>query len=107
MAIQLNGTDLNVEQLWEIAVRKSRVALGPRAVKKMTASRALVERWLSEGETVYGVTTGFGEFANVRIDIDRIEELQENLILSHAAGAGEPLPRELIFDLKTLTLLVD
>ena len=96
MAIQLNGTDLNVEQLWEIAVRKSRVALGPRAVKKMTASRALVERWLSEGETVYGVTTGFGEFANVRIDIDRIEELQENLILSHAAGAGEPLPREIV-----------
>ncbi|HAP36223.1 MAG TPA: histidine ammonia-lyase [Bacteroidetes bacterium] len=45
---------------------------------------------------IYGVTTGFGEFANVRIPHDKIEQLQTNLIISHAAGAGDPLPPEVV-----------
>jgi histidine ammonia-lyase len=56
----------------------------------------LVEKWVSRDEVIYGVTTGFGEFANVRIPLDKIRELQENLILSHAAGSGENLPPHIV-----------
>ncbi len=56
----------------------------------------LVEEWLRKKERIYGVTTGFGEFSNVSIPFDKIEELQHNLIASHAAGTGEPLPPEVV-----------
>ena len=56
----------------------------------------LVEEWLEKKERIYGVTTGFGEFSNVNIPFDKIEELQHNLIASHAAGTGEPLPPEVV-----------
>jgi histidine ammonia-lyase len=66
------------------------------ARKKINAARALVQEWIESGEIVYGITTGFGEFANVRINKKDTEKLQENLILSHAAGAGDPLPAEIV-----------
>ena len=62
----------------------------------MRRSRTLVEEWLEKKERIYGVTTGFGEFSNVNIPFDKIEELQHNLITSHAAGTGEPLPAEVV-----------
>ena len=62
----------------------------------MRRSRTLVEEWLEKKERIYGVTTGFGEFSNVNIPFDKIEELQHNLIASHAAGTGEPLPPEIV-----------
>jgi histidine ammonia-lyase len=62
----------------------------------MRRSRALVEEWLARKESIYGVTTGFGEFSNVQIPFEKIEELQHNLIVSHAAGTGEPLPPEVV-----------
>ncbi len=62
----------------------------------MAASRKLVEDWLRDGETIYGVTTGFGEFSSVRISAADIQRLQENLIVSHSAGAGDPLPRDIV-----------
>jgi histidine ammonia-lyase len=52
--------------------------------------------WIEKDETIYGVTTGFGDFATVRIKKDEIEKLQRNLIYSHSAGAGEPLPPEVV-----------
>src|SRR5207237_533124 len=57
------------------------------------AAAASVQRIVAGGETVYGVNTGFGLLANTRIPDDRLAELQTNLILSHSAGLGEPLPR--------------
>ena len=58
----------------------------------MAASRKTVERAAARGQRVYGVTTGFGKFADVAIEPERIEELQRNLVRSHAAGVGVPLP---------------
>ncbi|MDI6780180.1 MAG: aromatic amino acid lyase [Bacteroidota bacterium] len=52
--------------------------------------------WLKKGEFFYGVTTGLGEFSNVTIKTEDIERLQENLIISHSAGVGEPLPIEVV-----------
>ncbi len=93
----LNGKSLSISDLYNAAVDlKSKIALAPSAKKAMQRSRALVEEWLASDEVIYGVTTGFGEFANVRIPHDKIEELQKNLIVSHAAGAGDPLPPEVV-----------
>ncbi len=62
----------------------------------MAASRAVVQRLVTEGATAYGVTTGFGDLANVRIEPSQSAELQRNLVRSHAAGVGEPLPAEVV-----------
>jgi histidine ammonia-lyase len=92
----LNGSSLTLELLADIAYRNKPVTLAPDAVRAVTRSRAMVEKWVRTGETVYGVTTGFGEFSTVRIEPKDIRTLQENLILSHAAGTGDPLPPEIV-----------
>ena len=72
------------------------MALDPEAAERMRASRAVIERLVEEGSTVYGVTTGFGDLANVRIEPEQVAELQRNLVLSHTAGVGEPLPVDVV-----------
>src|SRR5687768_6861616 len=62
-------------------------------MQRVANAAASVDRIVASGETVYGVNTGFGLLANTRIPDDRLAELQSNLILSHSAGLGEPLPR--------------
>lgn len=97
MTLTLNGNSLTIEQLYTVATgMRNTLKLAPSAVAAMRRSRAQVEQWLKKDEVIYGVTTGFGEFANVRIPFDKIEALQRNLIVSHAAGAGEPLPYEVV-----------
>jgi histidine ammonia-lyase len=97
MKLTLNGNSLTITDLYAAAMdRTNTIALAPSAKKAMQRSRSLVEEWLSNNEVIYGVTTGFGEFANVRIPFDKIELLQRNLIVSHAAGAGDPLPYEVV-----------
>lgn len=93
----LNGNSLSISNLYSTAINsKTKISLAPSAKKAMQRSRSLVEKWLASDEVIYGVTTGFGEFANVRIPHDKIEQLQTNLIMSHAAGAGDPLPPEVV-----------
>lgn len=92
----LDGSSLSLSSLSDIVFQKRPVAVSRAAREKMRKAHALIEHWVEKGETVYGVTTGFGEFSTVRIDANRIEELQENLILSHAGGVGDPLPPEIV-----------
>jgi histidine ammonia-lyase len=95
--LTLDGNSLTIPQLYEAATNlKSKIELAASAKKQMQKSRSLVEEWIAKKEIIYGVTTGFGEFSNVHIPFDKIEELQENLIKSHAAGAGDPLPPEVV-----------
>lgn len=79
-----------LRQLWAGADAR----LDDAAMQRVSESAASVERIVASGETVYGVNTGFGLLANTRIPDDRLAELQANLILSHSAGLGEPLPRQ-------------
>jgi histidine ammonia-lyase len=72
------------------------VTLAADAADRMRASRAVVEQLVAEGRTVYGVTTGFGDLSTVRIEPEQTAELQRNLVRSHAAGVGEPLPVEVV-----------
>ena len=73
-----------------------RVRLSDAARARVTANRAYVERLVAAGESVYGVTTGFGRFATTAIALDKVEELQRNLLRSHAIGVGAPLRPELV-----------
>ncbi len=68
-------------------------SLDDASMQRVAQAAASVERIVAGGETVYGVNTGFGLLANTRIPDDRLAELQTNLILSHSAGLGDPLPR--------------
>jgi len=89
--ILLNGSSLSLAQLLAIVDRRERVGLEPSAVEAVRASRAVVDRH-AHGETpVYGINTGFGSFAEVKIAPDALEALQLNLLRSHAAGVGSPL----------------
>jgi histidine ammonia-lyase len=67
--------------------------LDDASMRRVASAAASVERIVASGDTVYGVNTGFGSLANTRIPDDRLAELQRNLILSHSAGLGDPLPR--------------
>jgi histidine ammonia-lyase len=90
--IELDGSSLTLEQLLAIADDGEPVSLAAGARERVRASRAVVERRAQGDEPAYGINTGFGSFAEVKIAPDALETLQLNLIRSHAAGLGEPLP---------------
>jgi histidine ammonia-lyase len=92
----LTGRDLTIDQVVEVARGRRPVALDADAAERMRGSRAVIERLVAEGATAYGVTTGFGDLAEVRIDPARTAELQRNLVRSHAAGVGDPLPTDVV-----------
>ena len=90
--ITLDGSSLTLEHLLAIADDNEAVALSDSARECVRASRAVVERRAGGDEPAYGINTGFGSFAEVKIAPDALETLQLNLLRSHAAGLGEPLP---------------
>src|SRR5438034_4207064 len=90
--ILLDGSSLTIEQLLAIADRGERVALSDAARDRVRRSRAVVDRRARGAEPAYGINTGFGSFAEVKISPDALETLQLNLLRSHAAGLGDPLP---------------
>ncbi len=90
-SIQLTGNDLTFAQLYDVALHGAKVSLAPDAIERMKASRAIVERVVGSGETAYGINTGFGKLASVRISTEQVRQLQVNLVRSHACGVGAPL----------------
>ena len=93
-ALHLDGQLLKLEEIARVARDAAPVQLAEEARRRMEASRRVVERILAEGRTVYGVNTGFGKLADVRISAEELDALQLNLIRSHACGVGEPLSPE-------------
>jgi histidine ammonia-lyase len=91
MSVILTGNDLSFEQLRGVALRRESVSLDPSAIVRMNASRAVVEKLVASGATAYGINTGFGKLASVRISTEQVQQLQINLVRSHACGVGEPL----------------
>ena len=90
--IVLDGSTLSLDQLVPIADRGEPVSLSPAAIERVRASRAVVDRRARGVEPAYGINTGFGSFAEVKIAPDALDALQLNLLRSHAAGLGAPLP---------------
>jgi histidine ammonia-lyase len=87
----LNGQPLALAEIQAVAQASRHVSLFHAALTRMTESRAQIESILAAGETVYGVNTGFGKLADVRIAPEHLAQLQTNLVRSHAGGVGEPL----------------
>lgn len=77
---------------WRAIYRGTEVVLDPACRAAIERSAATVARIVARGEPVYGINTGFGKLASVRIEIDDLATLQRNIVLSHAAGVGEPTP---------------
>ncbi|MDQ7794970.1 MAG: histidine ammonia-lyase [bacterium] len=90
--VELDGTSLTLEDLERVAAGQTQVALTAEAWTRVTAARAVIEDALRQGKVIYGVTTGFGNFSEVPISPSEVRQLQRNLLLSHAAGVGDPLP---------------
>ena len=101
--LELDGRTLRLEDVERVAGGDApEVRLGNAARERVSAARAFVERIVRENRIVYGITTGFGALAEVSIPPERIRELQLNLIRSHAAGVGPPLP---VAEVRATTLL--
>ena len=93
-ALALSGQALTIEEIAVVAFSGCKVAIADSAWPKIKASRAVVEAVVASGETAYGINTGFGKLADVRISNDDLQALQHNLVRSHACGLGEPLDRK-------------
>jgi histidine ammonia-lyase len=102
MKLNPESVDLStLRRLWQ----GEAASLDDASMQRVAAAAASVDRIVAGGETVYGVNTGFGLLANTRIPTDRLAELQNNLILSHSAGLGDPLPRDVTRLMIVLKLL--
>jgi histidine ammonia-lyase len=77
---------------WRAIYRGATPKLDPSSMPKIKASAETVEKIVAKGDPVYGINTGFGKLASVRIPAQDLETLQRNIVLSHAAGVGEPMP---------------
>ena len=96
-ALILDGRSLTIDAVVRAARDASvSIVLDPGARDALARSRALVESAIASGATIYGINTGFGKLANVRVAADQLEQLQVNLIRSHAAGVGALLPTDVV-----------
>ena len=96
MAVIINGRDLTVEQVISVCRHNEKVELAPEAVEAVKKARAYIEKKLEEKAVIYGLTTGFGKFANVVISQEQTADLQRNLIISHTCAMGNPYPVHIV-----------
>jgi histidine ammonia-lyase len=91
MSVVLSGNDLTFAQLYAVAFAEESISLAGGAITRMRASRGVVEKLVASGKTAYGINTGFGKLASVRISTEQVQQLQINLVRSHACGVGASL----------------
>ena len=96
MSIELGNTQLTTEKLVQIARFGEEVTLHPDAIDRIKTCRIMLEKKIQTGEIMYGVNTGIGEFSEVVLDDDQIQDFQKYLIYNHAAGIGDPAPIEYV-----------
>lgn len=90
-SLYINGNDLTLEDVRDVALDGRPVLLAPDARETVKRARAVVDELVASNQVSYAVTTGVGKLSDVRIAGDQIRELQINLVRSHAVGVGEPL----------------
>lgn len=100
--ILIDGASLTIDDVYRVAVERHPVSLSAQARAKVTAARRIVDEIVRRRDVVYGVTTGFGKLSEVSVPPNRLAELQVNLVRSHAAGVGAPLPER---EVRALMLL--
>jgi histidine ammonia-lyase len=94
--LALDGSTLTLEDVARVARFNEPVSIHPYALDSMQASRAVIERLADSDTPVYGVNTGFGQLADIRVPHQDLQQLQRNIVRSHACGVGAPLPAETV-----------
>jgi len=94
--VLVDGQSLTIEAVEAVARGGASTALGDQARERVAASRQVIDDILASGQVAYGINTGFGRLAEVRIPADQLEQLQLNLLRSHACGVGEPFSEEVV-----------
>lgn len=104
MTLQLNGENLTINAMKAFLYQSEDVKVTEDAYERVKQSRVTVEKIIDDKETIYGITTGFGLFSDVRIDEGEYNQLQVNLIRSHACGIGKPFPQDVALVMMVLRL---
>ena len=94
MGVTLTGSALTIESVVAVARHGESVSLSPESIDKIKVCRAFLEDCIARGERMYGVNTGIGEFSEIVLTDEQIQEFQKYLIYNHAAGIGDPIPIE-------------
>ncbi|XP_010627471.1 histidine ammonia-lyase isoform X2 [Fukomys damarensis] len=92
--IDLDGDSLTTDDLVSLGKGHYKIKLTPVAEQKVQQSREVIDKIIEEKTVVYGITTGFGKFARTVIPVNKLQELQVNLVRSHASGVGKPFSPE-------------
>ncbi|MBP7459736.1 MAG: histidine ammonia-lyase [Candidatus Delongbacteria bacterium] len=92
--IYLDGNQLTIDQVIQIARDHEEVALDPEAIGRVHQSSGIVDQFIHENRIIYGITTGFGSFSQVKIPPENVRQLQANLLMSHSSGVGPSIPEE-------------
>ncbi|MCF8299317.1 MAG: aromatic amino acid ammonia-lyase [Saprospiraceae bacterium] len=96
MTLIIKGAGLTIEDVVNVARNNQKVELHPDAIERINVCRAMLERKIKAGEIMYGVNTGIGEFSEVVLDDNQVQDFQKYLIYNHAAGIGDPAPIEYV-----------
>lgn len=94
--ITLNGNNLSIEKLVQIAKKNEQVTLDKNSIERINICRQMLEKKINAHEIMYGVNTGIGEFSEVVLDDEQVKQFQRYLIYNHAAGIGDPFPIEVV-----------
>ena len=94
MNITISGKGLTIDDVAAVARGKAKVAVSKDAMTRVQKGRQILEKYIADGRKLYGVTTGFGDFSKVFISAEDAAQLQVNLIRSHNAGVGAPVPED-------------
>lgn len=92
MEIIIDGENLTIEKVHTVARENASVRIGENAAERVNKCRGFIEELVESNTAVYGVTTGIGEFARIRVSPEMGEQLQKNIVYSHAAGVGDVVP---------------
>ena len=96
MSIKITGTDLSIDKLYQVSYNNAEVSLDEDSIIKINKCRKMVEDKIDQGEIMYGINTGIGEFSETILDDEKLEDFQKYLIYNHAAGMGDPFPIEYV-----------
>jgi len=92
----LDKEEITIDDLVAVARSNRDVEVSAAGEGRVAKTSALIERWVKEKRIIYGITTGFGDLCNVNISAKDTRRLQENILMSHSAGVGNPLPEEVV-----------
>jgi len=93
---ELNGNNLTIDAIVDIARNGAKVKISDESVEKIKKCRLFLESKIEANEVMYGVNTGIGEFSEIVLNDEQLEQFQKNLIYNHSAGIGDPAPVEYV-----------